>query len=174
MDRSPLTEHLPLTGSTGSGRSDDPGPLGPPADPARPLQPERPPGSERPSGPAGAAGAERGSVTAEYAVMLPAAALVLVGALLAGAATLQQVRLEEAAAASVRELARGESEADVRSTARRMAGEATELSSDRSTGWVAVTVAHAPPGPLAWWDGWELEATAHAPDQWAVPPTGAP
>ncbi|GAA1678719.1 hypothetical protein GCM10010977_18660 [Citricoccus zhacaiensis] len=106
--------------------------------------------------------------------MLPAAALVLVGALLAGAATLQQVRLEEAAAASVRELARGESEADVRSTARRMAGTATELSSDRNTGWVAVTVAHAPPGPLAWWDGWELEATAHAPDQWAVPPTGAP
>ncbi|MEW1982327.1 TadE family protein [Citricoccus sp. NPDC079358] len=156
MDSSPLTEHPPLTG---------------PADPGRPR------GSEHPFGPAvaaSAAGAERGSVTAEYAVMLPAAALVLVGALLAGAATLQQVRLEEAAAASVRELARGESESDVRSTARRMAGEATDLSSDRSTGWVAVTVAHAPPGPLAWWDGWELEATAHAPDQWAVPPTRTP
>ncbi|WP_344229677.1 TadE family protein [Citricoccus alkalitolerans] len=171
MDRRPPTEHLPLTGSTGPGRSAAPGPTrfhGPPADSALTRQPERP------SGPAGTAGAERGSVTAEYAVMLPAAALVLVGALLAGAATLQQVRLEEAAAASVRELARGENEADVRSTARRMAGEATELSSDRSLGWVAVTVAHAPPGPLAWWDGWELEATAHAPDQWAVPPTGAP
>ncbi|MGW9550085.1 TadE family type IV pilus minor pilin [Citricoccus zhacaiensis] len=171
MDRRPLIARSPLTGSTGPGRSADPDPPGTSADPGGPLGPERPCG---PAGAARGAGADRGSVTAEYAVMLPAAALVLVGALLAGAATLQQVRLEEAAAASVRELARGESEADVRSTARRMAGEATELSSDRSTGWVAVTVAHAPPGPLAWWDGWELEATAHAPDQWAVPPTGAP
>lgn len=113
---------------------------------------------------------ERGSVTAEYAVMLPAAALVLVAGLLAGAATLQQVRLEEAAVASVRQLARGESSAEAQSTARRMAGEATQLSSDHSDGWVTVTVDHAPPGPLAWWGGWRLDATAHAPDQWAVPP----
>ncbi|WMY78302.1 TadE family type IV pilus minor pilin [Citricoccus sp. I39-566] len=113
---------------------------------------------------------ERGSVTAEYAVMLPAAALVLVAGLLAGAATLQQVRLEEAAAASVRQLARGETDAEARATARRMAGDATDLSSERSAGWVSVTVDHAPPGPLAWWDGWRLDATAHAPDQWAVPP----
>ncbi|MEV4900348.1 TadE family type IV pilus minor pilin [Citricoccus sp. NPDC055426] len=113
---------------------------------------------------------DRGSVTAEYAVMLPAAALVLVAGLLAGAATMQQVRLEEAAVASVRQLARGETDADAQATARRMAGEATALSSERSAGWVSVTVDHAPPGPLAWWDGWRLDATAHAPDQWAVPP----
>lgn len=116
---------------------------------------------------------DRGSVTAEYAVMLPAAAVVLVAGLLAGAATLQQVRLEEAAAASVRQLARGESDADAEATARRMAGEATGLSSERTAGWVSVTVDHAPPGPLAWWDGWTLDATAHAPDQWAVPPAPA-
>ncbi|MGM7671077.1 TadE family type IV pilus minor pilin [Microbacterium sp. A93] len=113
---------------------------------------------------------DRGSVTAEYAVMLPAAALVLVAGLLAGVATMQQVRLEEAAVASVRQLARGESAADAQATVRRMAGEATGLSSERSAGWVSVTVDHAPPGPLAWWDGWTLDATAHAPDQWAVPP----
>lgn len=113
---------------------------------------------------------DRGSVTAEYAVMLPAAALVLIAGLLAGAATMQQVRLEEAAVASVRQLARGEGDADARATARRMAGETTALSSERSAGWVSVTVNHAPPGPLAWWDGWRLDATAHAPDQWAVSP----
>ncbi|GAA4775262.1 TadE family type IV pilus minor pilin [Citricoccus nitrophenolicus] len=116
---------------------------------------------------------ERGSVTAEYAVMLPAAALVLVAGLLAGAATLQQVQLEEAAVASARQLARGESDAEVQSTVRRMAGDATELSSRRSAGWVSVTVEHSPPGPLAWWDGWRLDATAHAPDQWAVPPAAS-
>lgn len=117
---------------------------------------------------------DRGSVTAEYAVMLPAAALVLVAGLLAGAATLQQVRLEEAAVASARQLARGESDDEAQATARRMAGEATDLSSERSSGWVTVTVQHAPPGPLAWWDGWTQDATAHAPDQWVVPPVQTP
>ncbi|MGD6979429.1 MULTISPECIES: TadE family type IV pilus minor pilin [Citricoccus] len=117
---------------------------------------------------------ERGSVTAEYAVLLPGAAVVLAGALLAGAATLQQIRLEEAAAATVRELARGETDAQVLGTARRMAGDDARLSSSRTPGWVTVTLAHTPPGPLGWWDGWQLEATAHAPDQWVVPPAGAP
>lgn len=123
--------------------------------------------------PSGARG-DRGSVTAEYAVLLPAAAVVLSGALLAGAATVQQIRLEEAAAATVRQLARGDSAARAEDTAHRMAGAGARLSSTRSTGWVSVTVAHAPPGPLSWWDGWQLRATAHAPDQWVVPPTGAP
>lgn len=113
-----------------------------------------------------------GSVTAEYAVLLPAAAVVLAGALLAGAATLQQLRLEEAAAASVRELARGESEATATDTVRHLAGPGARLSSARTAGWVSVTVGHEPPGPLAWWDGWQLEATAHAPDQWVTPPAG--
>ena len=27
---------------------------------------------------------------------------------------------------------------------------------------------------MGWWDGWQLEASAHAPDQWLVPPAGAP
>jgi hypothetical protein len=118
--------------------------------------------------------ADRGSVTAEYAVMLPAAVLVLAVALSAGAATLQQVRLEEAAAATVRQLARGEDDAMARSTVQRMAGQGADLSASRAAGWVSVTVAHDPPGPLAWWDGWRQEATAHAPDQWVVPPTGSP
>jgi hypothetical protein len=117
---------------------------------------------------------DRGSVTAEYAVLLPGAAVVLAGALLAGAATLQQIRLEEAAAATVRELARGESDARAVDTARRVAGDGARLSSSRSTGWVTVTVTHAPPGPLDWWGVWQLQATAHAPDQWVVPPAGAP
>jgi hypothetical protein len=118
--------------------------------------------------------ADRGSVTAEYAVMLPAAVLVLAAALFAGAATMQQVRLEEAAAATVRQLARGETDGSARSTAQRMAGEGAELTASREGGWVSVTVAHDPPGPLAWWNGWHQEATAHAPDQWVVPPTASP
>lgn len=118
--------------------------------------------------------ADSGSVTAEYAVLLPAAAVVLAGALLAGSATLQQIRLEEAAAATVRQLARGESDAQAVDTVHRMAGDGARLDSARNAGWVSVTVAHTPPGPLSWWDGWELQATAHAPDQWIVPPAETP
>lgn len=118
--------------------------------------------------------ADRGSVTAEYAVLLPAAALVLVGAITAGGALWQQIRLEEAAAAAVRQVARGEDQTVAASTVHRMAGSGAELSTAQEPGWVSVSVAHAPPGPLAWWDGWVLEATAHAPDQWTVPPAGPP
>jgi len=64
-----------------------------------------------------AASNERGSVTAEFALAMPAVALVLMfclsGVQLAGT----QVRLQDAAAASARSLARGESPGSVATTA---------------------------------------------------------
>jgi len=64
-----------------------------------------------------AASSQRGSVTAEFALALPAVALVLVfclsGVQLAGL----QVRLQDAAAASARSLARDESPGSVATTA---------------------------------------------------------
>lgn len=117
---------------------------------------------------------ERGSVTAEYAVGLPAAALVLVAAITAGAAVWQQIRLEEAAAAAARQVARGEDHATAGSTVERLAGGGAQWTAQRTEGWVSVSVVHAPPGPADWWGDWMLEATAHAPDQWAIDPRGAP
>lgn len=113
---------------------------------------------------------DRGSVTAEYAVLLPGAALLLVAGLLVGAAAVQQIRLEEAAGAAARQVARGEDPGTAADTARRMAGDAADLTTGSDAGWVSVTVSAPPPGPLAWWDGWGQEAIAHAPDQWVVSP----
>ena len=117
---------------------------------------------------------DRGSVTAEYAVLLPAAALVLVGSITAGAALWQQIRLEEAAAAAARQVARGEDQAAASTTVQRLAGDGAQLTAHSTDGWVSVRVVHPPPGPLDWGGDWMLEATAHAPDQWTVAPGGAP
>ncbi|MFP7834119.1 TadE family type IV pilus minor pilin [Marisediminicola sp. LYQ134] len=51
---------------------------------------------------------ERGSVTAEFVVVVPAIVMVLVLCLLAMQATTRQVRLQDAAADAARSLARGD------------------------------------------------------------------
>lgn len=71
---------------------------------------------------------ERGAVTAELAVTLPAVAVlvaVLIGAIMSGAA---QVRLEHAAAQSARLAARGEETGRVAEVARALAGAEVALS----------------------------------------------
>ena len=62
-------------------------------------------------------GGERGSVTAETALVLPALLLVLVAVLRAAAAALAQVRCVDAARAGARALARGEQDGTARSMA---------------------------------------------------------
>ena len=82
---------------------------------------------------------ERGSVTAEFALALPAVALVLVcclsGVQLAGL----QVRLQDAAAASARSLARDESPGTVAATASALVASA-QLSSYQRDNLVCATV----------------------------------
>ena len=83
--------------------------------------------------------AERGSVTAEFALTLPAVAVVLVcclsGVQLAGV----QVRLQYAAAASARSLARGEDPGSVAGTAATLVTGA-RLASHRRDDLVCATV----------------------------------
>ena len=105
---------------------------------------------------------ERGAVTAEYAVLLPAAVLMLVAVLLAGAAAVQQVRNQDAAASAARVLARGDGEAAARDAAARMAGDGADVRLETGDGWATVTVTHAGPGFLA---GALLSAEASAPLQ---------
>ncbi|WP_307843231.1 TadE family type IV pilus minor pilin [Arthrobacter sp. MSA 4-2] len=96
----------------------------------------------------GGGGPERGSVTAEMAVALPV--LVLLLGVLLGAATVgvAQLRLEEAARAGAREIARGETRASVEATVRRLAGPGAGLDVAGDGGWTSVTVATQVQGPF--------------------------
>ena len=71
---------------------------------------------------AGARGGERGTVTAEFAVVLPALVLVLILVVGAGVIGIAQVRGDEAARAGAREAARGEPVQDIEKAAKRKAG----------------------------------------------------
>lgn len=90
---------------------------------------------------------ERGSVTAEFALAMPAVALVLVcclsGVQLAG----MQVRLQDAAAASARSLARDESSGSVAATASALVPSA-QLTSHRRDDLVCATVTTPAPNAL--------------------------
>lgn len=94
---------------------------------------------------------ERGTATAEVAVLLPALVLVTALCLWGLAAAAVHLRCLDAARAGARELARGESEATVRevSTARAPEGAQVELV-DRGAGLVGVEVR----APVALPGGW--------------------
>lgn len=84
---------------------------------------------------------EDGSVSAEFAIALPAVVLML--AVLLGLATFgtTQIGVEDAARGAARELARGESAETAISAARRRAGEDVIVSfSPRSEGFTEVTL----------------------------------
>ena len=104
-------------------------------------------------------------MTAEYAVLLPVIAFVLAAVLLTGAAAVQQVRGQDAAAAAARILARGDGEAEARRAVARMAGDDAALAHTADGGWVAVEVSQPGPGPLAWAEALTLTARAAAPQQ---------
>jgi Flp pilus assembly protein TadG len=115
----------------------------------------------------------RGAVTAEFAVALPAVLLVL-GLLLAGsAAGLTQLRLEEAARAGARALARGEDPAAVGGIVRRLAGESARASVASDAGWLTVTVSGPVHGAAAPLVPWILTARAWARAESTDAPAGA-
>jgi hypothetical protein len=105
-------------------------------------------------------GKARGAVTAEFAVALPAV-LLLLAMLLAGvAAGVTQLRLEEAARAGARALARGESAAAVEGIVRTLAGASATTAVAADGEWLSVTVADRAGGPLGSTVPWTLSAKA--------------
>jgi hypothetical protein len=93
--------------------------------------------------------ADRGSTTAETAIVLPVVVMMVLVILVAGVGIGIHVDLESAARAAAREMARGQSEAEAVQVARP---------------WVRVQVTRelrAGYGPLSG-AGWQLEATATA------------
>lgn len=91
-------------------------------------------------GGAGRSARDRGSVTAELAVLLPVVVLLLgvIAALTAGATT--QLRCVDAARVGARAAALGAEDAAVAALARRVAGAAAHVVVSRADGWVDVTV----------------------------------
>ncbi len=105
-------------------------------------------------------GNAHGAVTAEFAVALPAV-LLLLALLLAGAsAGVTQLRLEEAARAGARALARGEDPAAVQGIVRTLAGTSATASVAAEGEWLSVTVAAGVGGPLGATVPWTLTAKA--------------
>jgi hypothetical protein len=88
-----------------------------------------------------AGGCDGGSVTAELAVGLVAVVTVLLLVLAVGAATVARVRCTDAARAGARVAALGESDAQVRATVTRVAGEGSTVAVVRTgDGFVEVRV----------------------------------
>jgi len=105
-------------------------------------------------------GNAHGAVTAEFAVALPAV-LLLLALLLAGAASgVTQFRLEEAARAGARALARGEDPVAVQGIVRTLAGTSATASVAAEGEWLSVTVADRVGGPLGTTVPWTLTAKA--------------
>lgn len=90
---------------------------------------------------------EHGAVTAELAVALPAAVVVLAGLLTGAAAGITQLRLEEAARAAARQVMRGEADA-ASGTVARLAGSDAVLSLAAEGEWVMVRVESGLKAPL--------------------------
>lgn len=104
----------------------------------------------------------RGSVTAEFAVLLPAVTVLLAIFLFAAAAGILQLRLEEGARAGARALARGESTEQAIETANHVAGGEVVVTVDLVGGFATVTLAGRVSGVLSALLPWPQTARAIA------------
>lgn len=95
-------------------------------------------------------GRDRGSVTAELAVLLPGVVLALVVILVVASAGVMQVRCADAARAGARAAAVGEAEGEVTAIVQHLAGDDAQVTITQSEEWVDVRVAaEVPLGPLS-------------------------
>ena len=107
---------------------------------------------------------ELGAVTAELAVAMPAAVILLAALLTGAAAGLTQLRLEEAAGAAARLVMRGDT-GEAAGAVARLAGEDAALELSESEGWVNVRVESALRAPLLELLPITLSAQASAPQE---------
>ena len=83
---------------------------------------------------------ERGSVTVELALALPAVAFLLAAVLVLGSAAIGQLRCADAARAGARAAALGDPPSDITAIAERVAGGGATVTVEERAGWVTVTV----------------------------------
>ncbi|WP_394940029.1 TadE family type IV pilus minor pilin [Psychromicrobium sp. YIM B11713] len=108
------------------------------------------------------ASAERGSITAELAVLMPAVTLLFAMIVFGAQLGLLQLRLDDAARAGARQAARGEDSAAVSTAVRTIAGERTMVAISESGGFTTVTVSSPVQGPFSGLIDWRLSAQASA------------
>lgn len=104
--------------------------------------------------------ADTGSVTAEFAILLPAMTVLLAILLFSVAAGILQLRLEEGARAGARALARGDSSVEVLEIVARASGQKVDVSVGTSGGYATVTVQGRVGGVLSGLIQWTQ--TAHS------------
>lgn len=83
---------------------------------------------------------ETGSSTAEFAVLLPAVAVMLSLVLGFGVLGIQQIQVQQAAGAMARELARGEDSATARASGVKLAGNEARFWQSTASGYAQVHV----------------------------------
>ena len=105
---------------------------------------------------------DTGAVTVETAVIMPGLVLLLAVLLAAAAAGMTTVRYEEAARASARAAARGETSEVVERTAREIAGDTAVVQVSAAGDRVTVAVSGPAPGILGKWSDWRLQANGSA------------
>jgi len=108
--------------------------------------------------------AQHGAVTAELAVAMPAAAIVLAALLTGAAAGLTQLRLEEAAGAAARLVMRGDS-GKAAAAVTRLAGDGAVMEVSESGEWIHIRVESALRAPLLDLLPITLAAEASAPQE---------
>ncbi|GEL95791.1 TadE family type IV pilus minor pilin [Cellulomonas composti] len=94
------------------------------------------------------ADAERGAVTAELAVGLPAVVLALLLVLGVAAAGVGQLRCGQGARVGARVATLGEDDEAVRAAVRRVVGDEASITIDRDGSWVTVRVSTGLPVPV--------------------------
>lgn len=119
---------------------------------------------------------DRGSASAETAIVLPVVLVLVMLLAVVGTGIGVQVRLESAARAAARELARGEDEAGAVAAAQRVGGPGTRVSIREDGAWVEVRVERvlrpAARGPLSGM-ALTLSGSAQARREPALVPAGA-
>jgi len=105
---------------------------------------------------------ERGSVTAELAVALPAVVVVLALVLTVGAASVARLRAVDAASAAARSAALGEDDAAQRAAAVRVGGSGTSVRIAHDGDWVTADVEVPVVGRLGPFGSGPLRAGGHA------------
>lgn len=111
-----------------------------------------------------------GSVTAEFAVILPVVVLVIAMLINVVAVGMHQSKLHQAAAVAARQLARGESSGTITTAVTNMTTSSTQVSTSISEEWANVELTSPVPGPLGLLPTLELTAQAKAPNQWIASP----
>lgn len=119
---------------------------------------------------------DRGTVTAELAIVLPAVTAILAVLLAGAAAGLTQLRVQEGARAGARAAARGEAIASVQEISARITGPGAAVQVSYDGPWIRVRVSAAVDGPLGRLVDWPLTARAVALREpgGAGPAAGAP